>query len=336
MKPIFGCETYVAPDRLDKTDRRINHLILLAKNEVGYKNLSYLNSMGYLEGFYYNPRIDKELLREHSRGADRAVGVPRRRGRADAHARAGPRRRRARRASTQDIFGPGNFFLELQPNGLAEQETVNGHLIEMSQKTGIPLVATNDCHYVNQDDARAHEVLMCIQQARPSTTRSGCTTATTRSTSRRRPRWTRYFKDVPRGAREHRDASASCATSSSSSARRSCPTSRSPTGTTAESYLRARSRARGLERRFDEAHKRGEKFDGDAYRARLALELGVIQKMGFSGYFLIVWDFINWAKEHGIPVGPGRGSGAGSLVAYATAHHRHRSDRRTSCCSSAS
>src|SRR5262252_10869921 len=163
VKPIFGCETYVAPDRLDKTERRSNHLILLAKNEVGWKNLSYLNSMGYLEGFYYNPRIDKPLLREHAEGL---IGLSACLGGEIAQTirRRGPEAAEGAAKEFESIFGKGNFFLEMQPNGLEEQEQVNGHLIEISKKTGIGVVATNDCHYLDQGDARSHEILMCVQQ----------------------------------------------------------------------------------------------------------------------------------------------------------------------------
>src|SRR5688572_19566905 len=148
VKPIFGCETYVAPDRLDKTERKSNHLILLARDNVGWKNLSYLNSMGYLQGFYYNPRIDKKLLREHSEGL---IGTSACLGGevAQATMRRGMGAGEEVAREFQDIFGKGNFFLELMPNGLEDQEKLNGHLIEMSKKTGIPLIATNDCHYLN-------------------------------------------------------------------------------------------------------------------------------------------------------------------------------------------
>src|SRR4029078_8455726 len=163
VKPIFGGETYIAPDRLDKTERRSNHLILLAKNEEGWKNLSYLNSMGYLEGFYYNPRIDKPLLRAHAEGL---VGVSALLSGelAQTIRRRGPEAAEATAKEFESIFGKGNFFLELQPNGLEEQEEVKGHLIEISKKTGIGVVATNDCHYLDQGDARSHEILMCVQQ----------------------------------------------------------------------------------------------------------------------------------------------------------------------------
>ncbi|MDB4981421.1 MAG: dnaE1 [Myxococcales bacterium] len=313
VKPIFGCETYIAPDRLDKTERKSNHMILLAKNQVGWKNLSYLNSMGYLEGFYYNPRIDKKLLREHSEGL---IGLSACLGGEIAQTilRRGPEAAEGAALEFQDIFGKGNFFLEVQPNGLEEQERVNGHLVELSKKTGIGLVATNDCHYLNQNDARAHEILMCVQQKK-----------TIHDDKRLHHRNEAFFVKTP-GEMDSYFAHLPEAMENAARIGELCnvefklgetflPKFQVPEGMTAESYLLAVA-DEGLTRRFAEAHRRSHRIDEDAYRARLALELGVITKMSFSGYFLIVWDFIRYAKDHNIPVGPGRGSGAGSLVAY--------------------
>ena len=162
-KLIFGCETYVASsDRHDRTNRRNYHLILLAQNDIGYKNLSFLNSKGYLEGFYYNPRIDKQILREHSEGL---IGMSACLGgeiaqTLEKHGVAAAEETAKEYAS---MFAPGDFFLELMPTPMAEQETLNGELVRMGRKLGIPLVATNDCHYVNRSDAVAHDVLMAIQ-----------------------------------------------------------------------------------------------------------------------------------------------------------------------------
>jgi DNA polymerase-3 subunit alpha len=313
VKPIFGCETYIAPDRLDKTERKSNHMILLAKDQVGWKNLSYLNSMGYLEGFYYNPRIDKKLLREHSEGL---IGLSACLGGEIAQTimRRGPEAAENIALEFQDIFGKGNFFLEVQPNGLEEQEKVNGHLVELSKKTGIGLVATNDCHYLNQNDARAHEILMCVQQKK-----------TIHDDKRLHHRNEAFFVKTP-GEMDAYFAHLPEAMENAARIGELCnvefklgetflPKFQVPEGMTAESYLLAVAEE-GLKRRFAEAHRRSHRIDEDAYRARLALELGVITKMSFSGYFLIVWDFIRYAKDHNIPVGPGRGSGAGSLVAY--------------------
>jgi DNA polymerase-3 subunit alpha len=313
VKPIFGCETYVAPDRLDKTERRSNHLILLAKNEVGWKNLSYLNSMGYLEGFYYNPRIDKPLLRAHSEGL---VGLSACLGGEVAQTimRRGPEAAENTAREFEDIFGKGNFFLEVQPNGLEEQEQVNGHLLELAKKTGIPLVATNDCHYLNQTDARAHEILMCVQQKKTIHDEKRLHHRNEAFFVKTPAEMEAYFKHIPEALENAAKLGDLCKVEFKLG-ETFLPKFQVPDGMTAESYLAEISQD-GLKKRIEEAHRRGDKPDGDAYAARLALELGVIQKMQFAGYFLIVWDFIRYAKEHGIPVGPGRGSGAGSLVAY--------------------
>jgi DNA polymerase-3 subunit alpha len=315
VRPIFGCETYIAPDRLDKTERRSNHLILLAKNEVGWKNLSYLNSMGYLEGFYYNPRIDKPLLRKH---ADGLIGLSACLGGEVAQTL---RRRGAEAAEVvarefEDIFGRGSFFLEMQPNGLAEQEEVNGQLIEMSKRTAIPLIATNDCHYLNQTDARAHEILMCVQQKKTIHDEKRLHHRNDAFFVKTPAEMEAYFKHVPEALENAARIGALCNVEFKLG-ETYLPRFQVPDGMTAEAYLQTIAE-KGLTKRIEEAHRRGEKIDGDVYAARLALELGVIQKMQFAGYFLIVWDFIRHAKEQRIPVGPGRGSGAGSLVAYST------------------
>ncbi|HNF98460.1 MAG TPA: PHP domain-containing protein, partial [Pseudomonadota bacterium] len=165
VKPIFGSETYVCDNRLDRTSRRNYHLILLAKNNVGYLNLQYLNSMGYLEGFYYHPRIDKKLLKERSEGL---IGLSACLGGEIAQTLLTHGYEAAKEMAKQyaDCFAPGDFYLEVQPNGLADQAKVNEDWKRMSAETGIPLVATGDCHYVHQTDAKAHEVLMAIQQGR--------------------------------------------------------------------------------------------------------------------------------------------------------------------------
>jgi DNA polymerase-3 subunit alpha len=315
VKPIFGCETYIAPDRLDKTERRSNHLILLAKNEVGWKNLSYLNSMGYLEGFYYNPRIDKPLLRAHSEGL---IGLSACLGGEVAQTimRRGVEAAETAAREFEDIFGKGNFFLELQPNGLEEQEQVNGHLIELGKKTGIGLVATNDCHYLDKGDARAHEILMCVQQKKTIHDEKRLHHRNDAFFVKTPAEMEAYFKHIPEALENAARLGALCNVEFKLG-ETFLPKFQVPDGMTAESYLEQIAEE-GLRKRIEEAHRRGAKVDGDVYAARLALELRVIKKMDFPGYFLIVWDFIRFAKEHGIPVGPGRGSGAGSLVAYAT------------------
>ena len=324
VKPIFGCETYVAPDRLDKTERRSNHLILLAKNEVGWKNLSYLNSMGYLEGFYYNPRIDKPLLRAHSEGL---VGLSACLGGEVAQTimRRGVEAAETSAREFEDIFGKGNFFLELQPNGLEEQEQVNGHLLELSKKTGIPVVATNDCHYLNKGDARAHEILMCVQQKKTIHDDKRLHHRNDAFFVKTPAEMEAYFAHIPEALENAARIGALCNVEFKLGDT-FLPKFQVPDGMTAESYLQSVAEE-GLGKRIEEGHRRGEKIDGDAYAARLALELGVIQKMQFAGYFLIVWDFIRHAKERGIPVGPGRGSGAGAPPRSASSAPPRRSRR---------
>ena len=313
VKPIFGCETYIAPDRLDKTERKSNHMILLAKDQTGWKNLSYLNSMGYLEGFYYNPRIDKKLLREHSEGL---IGLSACLGGEVAQTimRRGPEAAEGVARELADIFGKDNFFLEVQPNGLEEQETVNGHLVELSKKTGIGLIATNDCHYLNQNDARAHEILMCVQQKKTIHDDKRLHHRNEAFFVKTPGEMDAYFKHLPE-AMENAARVGELCNVEFKLGETFLPKFQVPDGMTAESYLLALAEE-GLARRIVEANRRHQRLDEDVYRARLALELGVITKMSFAGYFLIVWDFIRYAKDHAIPVGPGRGSGAGSLVAY--------------------
>ncbi len=314
VKPIFGCETYIAPDRHDKTERRSNHLILLAKDNVGWKNLSYLNSMGYLEGFYYNPRIDKKLLREHSEGL---IGLSACLGGevAQLMMRRGPEAAETAAREFDDIFGRGNFFLEMQPNGLDEQEQVNGHLVELSKKTGIPVIATNDCHYLNKTDAHAHEILMCVQQKKTIQDEKRMHHRNEAFFVKTPAEMDAYFKHIPEAMENAARVGELCSHVEFDLGKSFLPRFTVPEGYDADTYVTEVARE-GLKKRIEEAHRRGAKVDGDLYAARLELELGVIKRMQFPGYFLIVWDFIRHAKEQRIPVGPGRGSGAGSLVAY--------------------
>jgi DNA polymerase III subunit alpha len=315
VKPIFGCETYVADtDRKDRTNRRSYHLILLAKNEVGYKNLSYLNSMGYLEGFYYNPRIDKELLRRRSEGL---VGLSACLGGEVAQAlqKQGVAAAEAVAKEYQSIFAPGDFYLEVMPNGLPEQDQLNDELARMGPKLGIPLVATNDCHYVEQADARAQEILLCIQSGKTTADEKRLRHTVDSYFIKSPEQMNRAFKHLPEALENTVEIARKCNVELDLK-NTYLPQYKVPEGHTLDSYLEEIVTS-GLERRFAEIQRRGRSFDPDEYRARINHELGIIRQMGFSGYFLIVWDFINWAKEHRIPVGPGRGSGAGSLVAYA-------------------
>ena len=314
-KLIFGCETYVAAtDRTDRTNRRNYHLILLAKNDAGYKNLSYLNSMGYLEGFYYNPRIDKQLLRDHSEGL---IGLS-----ACLGGEIAQTLEKNGVAAAEEVakeyaaaFAPGDFYLELMPTKTSEQDTLNGELIRMGDKLGIPLVATNDCHYVNRSDAAAHDVLMAIQTGTRLKDEKRLKHVVDSYYMKSPTEMDDHFKHVPQAIENTLKIARECNVKLKLD-QTYLPTYKVPEGYDLDSYI-AELLDKGMERRFGELHARGYKFDPDQYRARAKTEVAVIQKMGFSGYFLIVWDFINWAKEHGIPVGPGRGSGAGSVVAWA-------------------
>jgi DNA polymerase-3 subunit alpha len=315
IKLIFGCETYVAAtDRHDRTNRRNYHLILLAKNEVGYKNLSYLNSMGYLEGFYYNPRIDKQILREHTEGL---VGLSACLGGEIAQTLEKNGVAAAEEVAKEyaSMFAPGDFYLELMPTPTPEQDTLNGELKRMSKKLGIPLVATNDCHYVNRTDATAHDVLMAIQTGKSLKDEKRLKHVVDSYYLKAPSEMEGAFKDVPEAIENTVKIAAECNVKLKLD-QTYLPKYKVPDGETLDSYIE-KLVDQGLQRRFRELAERGVKFDPDQYRERCKRELGVIQKMGFSGYFLIVWDFINWAKDHGIPVGPGRGSGAGSAVAWA-------------------
>ncbi|HEY1558989.1 MAG TPA: DNA polymerase III subunit alpha [Kofleriaceae bacterium] len=314
-KLIFGCETYVAAtDRTDRTNRRNYHLILLAQNDVGYKNLTYLNSMGYLEGFYYNPRIDKQILRDHSEGL---IGLSACLGGEIAQTLEKHGVAQAEEVAKEyaSMFAPGDFFLELMPTPMAEQETLNGELRRMSKKLEIPLVATNDCHYVNRADAAAHDVLMAIQTGKSLKDEKRLKHVVDSYYMKSPGEMDAAFKDCGE-AIENTEAIAKRCNVTLDLDRTFLPNYKVPDGESLDSYI-AKLVAQGLERRFRELAERGVAFDPDQYRERCKTELAVIQQMGFSGYFLIVWDFINWAKEHGIPVGPGRGSGAGSCVAFA-------------------
>ena len=315
VKLIFGCETYVAAtDRTDRTNRRNFHLILLAKNDVGYKNLSFLNSKGYLEGFYYNPRIDKQILREHSEGL---IGLSACLGGEIAQTleKNGVAAAEETAKEYASMFGEGDFYLELMPTPTSEQDTLNGELVRMGRKLGIPLVATNDCHYVNRSDAAAHDVLMAIQTGKSLKDEKRLKHQVDSYYMKSPSEMDAHFKDVAEAIENTAKIAAQCNVKLKLD-QTFLPTYKVPEGETLDTYIAAII-DKGLERRFREMTERGIKFDVDQYRARCKTELAVIQKMGFSGYFLIVWDFINWAKEHGIPVGPGRGSGAGSAVAWA-------------------
>jgi DNA polymerase-3 subunit alpha len=313
VKPILGTETYVAgpKGRADRTEKISHHLILLAKNEEGYSNLRYLVSTGYIDGFYYHPRIDKQVLKEHSRGL---IALTACLGGEVTSACFRGDMDHARRAALEfkEIFEPGHFFLEIQFNGLPEQERANENLKQLARDCALPLVATADSHYIKREDAKAHELLMCIASGKTLADSKRMRQSTDRLYVTSPEEMLEYFRDVPEAV-YNTQRIAEMVTLELKLGKVTLPTFKVPDGHTADSYMKELA-VGGLERRFKELPY---PVDRDVYFGRLHLEMSVISKMGFSGYFLIVQDFINWAKQRGIPVGPGRGSGAGSLVAYA-------------------
>ena len=310
IKPILGCEVYVAPgSRFDKqpgeSESRYYHLVLLAENNTGYKNLMKIVSRGFTEGFYYKPRVDYEVLEQFHEGiialsACLAGEVQRylARGMYDAGCEAAKR--------YEGIFGKGNFFLELQDHGIPEQKYVNPQLIRMSQELGIDLVCTNDVHYTYAQDADAHDILLCIQTGKKVT-----------DENRMRYDGGQYYLKSPEEMAELFPYAPQALENTCKIAERcnveiefgvtKVPHFEVPQGFDSWTYLNHLCNE-GMKRRYPDADEEKKK--------RLEYELSVIHKMGYVDYFLIVWDYINYAKTHGIAVGPGRGSAAGSIVSY--------------------
>jgi DNA polymerase-3 subunit alpha len=320
VKPIIGCEVYVAPagrfDRSSEADRP-HHLVLLCENERGYHNLVKLATAAYLEGYYYKPRIDKELLARHAEGLLCLSGCLR--GEVPA-ALVAERYEAARQAAydLRDIFGKGNFFLEIQDQGLAEEQRINSHLLRLSHETGIPLVATNDCHYLVRSDARAQEVLMAIQTGKTLSDPSRMKFATDQFYFKSWEEMRVLFGGVPE-ALERTLAIAERCNLHLEAKQHVFPHFEVPAGETLESFLEKVTREGFARRRehLERLRAAGRlRYPLEAYQERLEREIELIKQMRFAGYFLIVWDFIRFARERSVPVGPGRGSAAGSLVAY--------------------
>ena len=310
IKPIIGCEVYVAPNsRFDKegsaSEERYFHLVLLAENDIGYHNLIKIVSRGFTEGFYYKPRVDYELLKEYSEGiialsaclAGEVAVMLRRNFYEEAKASA---------LKLQDIFGVNNFFLELQDHGYPEQKSVNQGLLRISEDTGIPLVATNDIHYTYDTDETAHDILLCIQ-----------TQKKVADEDRMRYEGGQFYMKSPEEMRELFPYAPEALENTEKIAKRcnvtiefghyKLPKYDVPVTFTAKEYLRKLCED-GLVRRYKEPQ--------EELWERLNYELETIENMGFVDYFLIVWDFIKYAKDNNIIVGPGRGSAAGSVVSY--------------------
>jgi len=314
IKPIIGCEVYVAPGSRfekgkEKSAERYNHLILLAENDTGHKNLMKLVSRGFTEGFYYKPRVDYELLSEYHEGiiassACLAGIVPTKLRNGDYE---GAKEEAER---LQQIFGENNFFLELQDHGLSEQKFVNQGLMRISSETGIPLVATNDCHYLYKEDAEAHDVLICIQTQKNVYDEDRMKYEGGQFYVKSPEEMEEVFHYIPEAIHNTEEIARRCNVEIEFG-KYHLPQYPVPEGYTSLSYLNKLCE--------DGFKKRYEGVDADteaSLRERLKYETDTISSMGFVDYFLIVWDYINFAKENHIAVGPGRGSAAGSIVAY--------------------
>ena len=310
IKPIIGCEIYVAPNsRFDREqtggEDRYYHLVLLAENDIGYHNLMKIVSKGFVDGFYYRPRVDKEILQTYHEGiialsACLAGEVPR-------YITKGLYEEAKKRAKEyESIFGKGNFFLELQDHGISEQQRVNQELLRMSQETGIELVATNDIHYINAQDAIPHDILLCIQTGKKVS-----------DENRMRYEGGQYYCKSEQQMQELFPYALQALENTHKIAQRcnveiefgvtKLPKFQVPEGYTSWEYLRKLC-YEGLTRRYPNQQEQ--------LKERLEYELDTIHSMGYVDYFLIVWDFIHFARQNHIMVGPGRGSAAGSIVSY--------------------
>lgn len=310
IQPILGCEVYVARrtrfDKVHELDGENRHLVLLCENETGYHNLLALVSKAWVEGFYSKPRVDLDLLREHHEGlialsACLAGEIPRALTRGDYEG--------AREAALryEGIFGRGNFYLELQDHGMAEQKRINPQLIRLSRETGIPLVATNDCHYIAPEDSRMHRVLLCIQTGRTIEDENAMEFGSEEFYFKSEEEMRALFPDVPEAADNTVKIAQRCQVELEFG-KTKLPAFFTPDGSDNLEFFH-RLCQEGLARRYGENPPQ-------EYRDRLEYEIRVISQMGYVNYYLIVWDFIRYARSVGIPVGPGRGSGAGSLAAY--------------------
>ena len=309
IKPIIGCEVYVCRDRLDKSaaNREYSHLILLCENNTGYQNLMKLVSEGFLTGYYYRPRIDYNLIRQHSQGliclsACLSGDLPKlllqgRYDDAEAYVR-----------EMQDIFGEKNFYVEIMDHGIREEKIVMPRLISLAREMNVPLVATNDCHYLEEKDADAQEVLLCIQTGKTLDDANRMRMDTRQLYVKSEDEMRTLFAACPDAVDRTQEIADRCNVEFEFGVTR-LPHYPVPEGETALSML-TRLTHEGLRERYPDAKETDEPWQ------RLNYELNVISSMGYVDYFLIVWDFIRYAKSQGIMVGPGRGSGAGSIVAY--------------------
>ncbi len=320
VHPVIGCEVYVSQQghKVRSESDRYNHLVLLCENQEGYRNLIKLVSTGYLEGFYYKPRIDKALLAQHSKGLIALSACLR----GDINETLmSDRYEEARRIAYEysDMFGKNNFFLELQDHGMDKDKAVMPQVHRLAADTGIPLVATNDAHYLRRDDSLAHEMLLCIQTGKSMSDTNRMRFDQPEFYLKTREEMMALFGDVEDALDRTWDIAQRCQVKLEKVAE-PFPKFDVPAEHSTDTYFEYVTR-QGFEKRRGvlEARRKagGLKHDLPEYGERLDREIRMIQQMKFSGYFLIVWDFIRFAKSRGIPVGPGRGSAAGSLVSYA-------------------
>lgn len=309
IKPIIGCEVYVAPhgreERVPGRDDKNRHLVLLAENEVGYRNLLRLVTLAQVEGFYYKPRVDKVLLRAHSRGLIALSACLA--GEVSEYLLNHQLETACQAAlEYQEIFGEGNFFLEVQDHGLEEQRRVNAGMFKVHEQTGIPLVATNDVHYIKRDDAFVQDVLLCIQTGKNLSDASRMSFSTQEFFLKSEEEMTLLFGEFPEALQNTERIAERCQVEFKFGDHY-LPVFEVPEGYTLDTYLR---------QRCNQAFPVYYPDQKDEQKERLEYELGIISQTGFSGYFLIVADFCQYARSHGIAVGPGRGSAAASMVAY--------------------
>src|SRR5713101_6295442 len=336
VKPIIGCEVYVAKgsrhDRGEKTNgtngqdrggsdpgmRGTNHLVLLCESPEGYHNLIKLVSTGFLEGFYYKPRIDYDLLAKNSKGLI-ALSACLRGAVTEAVVEEKYDQARENAYRLRDVFGKGNFFLEIQDQGLEIEKGVNRELVRLSKETGIPLVATNDCHYLHHQDAHAQEVLLCIQTGKTMSDPHRMKFATDQFYFKSAAEMATVFGELPEALSRTLEIAGRCNVKIER-IQNPFPEFKVPEGHTAGSYFEKvtregfAARVPNLERLSKQGALRRPLAE---YERRLTAEIEMIKKMRYEGYFLIVWDFIHYARAQNVPVGPGRGSAAGSLVSYA-------------------
>ena len=311
IKPILGCEVYVAPrSRHDRENTggedRYYHLVLLAENQEGYQNLVKIVSRGYTEGFYYRPRVDKELLKTYHKGIIALSACLA--GEVQRAIVKGQYEEACRIAKGyQEIFGDGNFFLELQDHGIPEQRQVNQALLRMSKELSLPLVATNDVHYTYEEDAKPHDILLCLQTGKRLSDEDRMRYEGGQYYVKSKEEMASLFPYAPQALENTQKIADRCQVEIEFGVTK-LPKYDVPEGYTSWEYLNKLCQE-GFKERYPE--------DQGALKEQLLYELFIIQKMGYVDYFLIVWDFIKYARDHGIAVGPGRGSAAGSLVSYA-------------------